>query len=73
MIAFFVIVTFMFVIYMAIDYVIIKKFMKDSLDRVNAIFDGIKTFFLVTLVERISSAFTSDDSDDSDDSELHCS
>lgn len=72
MIGLFLTILVLFVIYMAVDYVILKKFMKDSFNRVNAIFDGLKTFFLVTLVDKISSVFTSDDSDDNDP-EFHCS
>ena len=72
MIGFFLVVLIVAIIFMAVDYVILKRFMTDSIKRVNDIFDGMKTFFLVTLVDSITSAFKSDDSND-DDPELHCS
>ena len=57
MIIFFVIVTLFFIIYMAIDVIYIKRFMDSSIKRVNDIFDGIKTFVVINIIDRIASAF----------------
>ena len=57
MIIFFAIVTLLFVIYMAIDTIYIVRFMKSSVKKVNDIFDGLKTFIVVNIIDRIASAF----------------
>jgi hypothetical protein len=56
-------------VFLAIDYYVHKRWVEKMVDRINQIFDGIKTFFFVTLVDRFSSALEEqeDPEEDSDD------
>jgi hypothetical protein len=43
--------------------------MREAVDSINKIFDSIKTFLLITMIERISSAFE-DSSEDEDEDDV---
>jgi hypothetical protein len=43
--------------------------MKQAIDNINNIFDGLKTFLTVTLIDRMFNAFESDVDDSDDDSD----
>jgi len=58
-----------FIAYAIYDYYIHKKFMKQAIDNINNIFDGLKTFLTVTLIDRMFNAFESDVDDSDDDSD----
>ena len=58
--------------FLAIDYYIHKRWLEKTVDSINHIFDGLKTFFFVTLVDRFSSALgepenPEDETDDTPD------
>jgi hypothetical protein len=66
----FIAITFLLIlVFLAIDYYVHKRWVEKMVDRINQIFDGIKTFFFVTLVDRFSSALEEqeDPEEDSDD------
>jgi hypothetical protein len=65
-ILFFVLLLIAYAIY---DYYMHKKFMRQAIDSINNIFDGLKTFLTVTLIDRIFGAFESDVEDSDDDSD----
>jgi hypothetical protein len=54
-------------IFLAIDHYIHKRWLEKTVDSINQIFDGLKTFFFVTLVDRFSSAL--DESENPEDKE----
>lgn len=56
------------VAYFIIDHYQYKRAMREAVDSINKIFDSIKTFLLITMIERISSAFE-DSSEDEDEDE----
>ena len=64
------IVFFLIILFLVLDYRAHKKWVNDTVESINKIFDGVKTFFFVTLIDRISSAFdsTEQEEEDSDDS-----
>lgn len=61
---------FLIIIFVVLDYWTHKKWLADTVESINKIFDGVKTFFFVTVVDRIAAAFdnTESEEEDSDDS-----
>jgi hypothetical protein len=57
------------VAYFIIDHYQYKRAMREAVDSINKIFDSIKTFLLITMIERISSAFE-DSSEDEDEDDV---
>ena len=55
------------VIYFVVEHYQYKKAAQQAIDNINRIFDGIKTFILIAIIERISSAFEDSDGDEDDD------
>jgi len=65
----FIIAIFILIVaYFIVDHYQYKKATREAIDSINKIFDSIKTFLLITMIERISSAFedSSEDTDDDD-------
>ena len=73
--AWFLIAIFIIIVaYFVVDHYQYKKATREAIDSINKIFDSIKTFLLITFIERISSAFedsSEDDDDDDDDDADH--
>ncbi len=66
----FIIAIFILIVtYFIVDHYQYKKATSEAIDSINKIFDSIKIFLLITMIERISSAFedTSEDADDDAD------
>ena len=57
------------VAYFVVDHYQYKKATREAIDSINKIFDSIKTFLLITMIERISSAFEDSSEDDDDDND----
>lgn len=49
----------LFLLYIIIDYFLLKWWAENSIKRINKIFDGIKNFLVIHLIDRFSSAFES--------------
>jgi len=49
------------IIYLVVDSIVLDHEIKEShsriMEKINGVIDGVKTFFTVTLVDKISSAF----------------
>lgn len=63
-----------YVLYIVMDHMNTMKLLSESnnriMNKINDVIDGVKTFFTVTLIDSISSAFDStSDKDESEDTE----
>ena len=58
------------IVLLIVDHYLHKRWLKGTLESIDRIFDGIKTFFFVTLVDRFSAAFDEKKEDDSESDDI---
>jgi hypothetical protein len=62
---------FFILIYLLIDYYLIKRWITQSRSRINVIFDSFKSFFFIHVIDRLNAAINfEEDLDDIEEGEI---